>query len=134
MTKEQLRSYQSLKREQQQILHQLEEVEAMLYYPKIQQLTDMPIHHGAGNPMEDLILHHIELQQQYRSKLEELAEQQLAIENAINTLDPTARLLLRYRYLDGLKWEEICVKMSYGWTQIHHIHGEALKKLIAMED
>ena len=31
MTKEQLRSYQSLKREQQQILHQLEEVEAMLY-------------------------------------------------------------------------------------------------------
>ena len=84
--------------------------------------------------MEDLILHHIELQKQYQSKLEELAEQQLSIEKAINTLDPTDRLLLRYRYLDGLKWEEICVKMSYGWTQIHHIHGEALKKLRAMED
>ena len=130
MTKEQLRRYQGIKKEQEQLRHQLAEVEAALYYPKIQHLTSQP---GGGshegNPQEDLALHHIELQQRYREKLEELAAEQLAIETAIESLDQTARMLLRYRYIDGLKWEEVCIKMCYSWTQTHEIHGKALLKL-----
>lgn len=131
MTKERLRNYQNIKKEREQLRHQLEEIEASLYYPKIQQLTDMPAGGGPkeGNPQEDMMLHHIELQERYRAKLEELAAEQLAIEEAIESLDETERMLLRYRYIDGLKWEEVCVKIGYSWTQTHEHHGRALQKL-----
>ncbi len=130
MTKEKLRHYQTIKREREQLRHQLEEIETALYYPKIPQLHSQP---GGGshegNPVEDLALHHIELQQRYREKLEELAAEQLAIETAIESLDPRARMLMRYRYIEGLKWEAICVKMNYSWVSVHDIHGKALLKL-----
>ena len=130
MTKERLRNYQNIKKEREQIRNQLEEIETALYYPKIQNLDGMP---GAGpkegNPQENLIIHHIELQERYWAKLEELAAEQLAIEDAIESLDETERMLLRYRYIDGLKWEEVCVKIGYSWTQTHEHHGRALQKL-----
>lgn len=135
MTKERLRNYQNIKKEREQLRQRLEEVEAALYYPKIQQLTAMP---GGGqkegNPQENLAIHHIELQERYTAKLEELAAEQLAIEEAIEPLEPTARMLLRYRYLDGLKWEEVCCRMNYSWRQTHRLHGEALRQLREMTE
>lgn len=129
MTKERLRKYQDIKKEREQLRRQLEELEAALYYPKIQNLNGMPSAPAKDNPLEVMAIHHIELQEKYNAKLEELAIEQLAIENAIESLDETARMLLRYRYIDGLKWEEVCVKIGYSWTQTHYIHGEALKQL-----
>jgi DNA-directed RNA polymerase specialized sigma24 family protein len=130
VTKERLRHYQNIKKEREQLRQCLEEVEAALYYPKIQNLTGMPGGgHKEGNPQEDLAIHHIELQEKYRAKLEELAAEQLAIEAAIESLDETARMLLRYRYIDGLKWEEVCCRMNYSWRQVHRLHGAALRRL-----
>ena len=134
MTKERLRAYQKNKQEREQLRQQLEEIEAALYYPKIQRLTAMPSAPVDGNPQEDLAIRHIELQERYRAKLDELAGEQLAIEQAIESLEQTQRLLMRYRYLEGLKWETICCKINYGWTQTHHIHGEALKALRRYEE
>lgn len=130
MTKERLRRYGKIKQEQEQLRQRLEEVETVLYYPKIPGLTDMP---GGGskegNPQEELAIHHIELQQLYKAKIDEMAKELLAIEAAIEHLDETARTLLRYRYLDGLKWDEICQRMNYSWGSVHNIHGAALQQL-----
>ena len=135
MTKERLRNYQNIKKEREQLRQRLEEVEAALYYPKIQQLSDMPKgSHAEGNPQESLAIHHIELQEKYKAKLEELAIEQLAIEEAIECLDANKRMLLRYRYIDGLKWEEVCCRMHYSWTQTHYHHGEALRQLREMTE
>lgn len=131
MTKERLRRYSALKREREQLLQQLEELEAALYSPKIQRLTGMPPGGSKpdGNPQEGAMIKHIELQERYRAKIDELAAEQLAIEQAIEPLDATLRALLRYRYIDDLKWEEVCVRMNYSWRQIHNLHGRALAKL-----
>lgn len=134
MTKDRLRNYQTIKQEQQQLRQQLDEIEAALYYPKVQRLTDMPAAPSHGNAQEDMAIRHIELQQLYQAKLEELAAEQLAIEEAIGSLDQVHRLLLRYRYIDGLKWEEVCVKMGYSWTQTHEHHAQALKLLKGAEE
>ena len=40
--------------------------------------------------------------------------------------DETEKLVLRYRYIHLLKWEEIALRMDYSWKQIHRIHGKAL--------
>ena len=135
MTKERLRNYQTIKKERQQIRHQLEELEAALYYPKVQQLTGMPSTHVNGvNPQEDLAIRHIELQDKYNAKLEELYTEQLAIEQAIDTLDTVKRQLLRYRYFDNLRWEEISVRLHYSWRQTLRLHGEALQELRRAEE
>ena len=134
MTKERLREYQKLKHEREQLRHQIDEIEAALYYPKIQKLTGMPSAPVDGNPQEDLAIRHIELVERYKAKMAEMAAEQLAIEEAIDTLDPTARMLLRYRYIDGLPWEEVCVKINYSWNHTHRLHGAALLKLKELED
>lgn len=130
MTKERLRNYQAIRRERHQLKVQLEQLEAMLYYPKIQQMTGMPFNPSKeANPTENLIIKHLELQELYKAKLDELAAEQLAIEQAIEPLDYTARALLRYRYIEGMTWEQVAVKMNYSWRQVHRLHGDALQQL-----
>ena len=129
MTKERLRNYSHLKEEREQLRQQLVELEAALYCPKIQHLNGMPSAPSKENAMELMVAQHLHLQKKYREKVEELATELMAIEAAIEMLKPTARMVLRYRYLDGLKWEEVCVKMNYSWMQIHRIHSQALQQL-----
>ena len=129
MTKERLRQYRALNRERQQIRDRMEALEAAMYYPKPQRLTGMPSGHGGSDQMAAMVASHAELEEKYKQLLAELDAELLAIETAIETLDPTARTLLRYRYIDGLKWEEVCVRMNYSWNRTHAIHAEALKQL-----
>lgn len=136
MTKERLRRYKAIKTEIRQIEDRLAEVEGSLYDPKGQQLTGMPFppsRIGSGSAQEQLADKTMELRSRYREKLQELAAEQLAIEAAIESLEPTQRMLLRHRYIEGLTWEEVCVKMSYSWMQVHRIHSNALQRLQAAE-
>lgn len=134
MTKERLRNYQALKREKAQIIAMLEELETAMYYPKPQRLTGMPSAPSpSGGAMEAMVARHAELQDRYQTKLAELTEELHAIEDAIAQLDSTERALLRWRYIEGLKWEEVCVCMSYSWQQTHRIHAKALRRLAEME-
>ena len=75
------------------------------------------------------MIRHVELQERYRTKLDELLQAQLEIERAIDTLDPTERTLLRLHYIQGETWEQAAVTMNYSWRQVHRIHARALKKL-----
>lgn len=129
MTKEQLKNYVILKEEREQLRRQLDELEATLYYPKIQRLSDMPSTPSKENTLELMVARHLELQDKYEAKLAEMTAEMLKIEDTIEKLDPTARMLFRYRYLDGLKWEEVCVRMNYSWMQTHRIHANALNQL-----
>ena len=129
MTKDRLRNYASLKEEREQLRRQLDELEATLYYPKIQRLNGMPSSPSKENTLELMVARHVELQERYEAKIAEMTKEMLLIEAAIDALEPTARMLLRYRYLDGLKWEEVCVRMNYSWMQTHRIHANALNQL-----
>ena len=124
-----MRNYASLKEEREQLRRQLDELEATLYYPKIQRLNDMPSTPSKENTLELMVARHLELQERYEAKIAEMTKEMMLIEEAIDALEPTARMLLRYRYLDGLKWEEVCVRMNYSWMQTHRIHANALNQL-----
>lgn len=65
---------------------------------------------------------------QIEAELEELRELKSVVKG--QELDGMPkRMLLRYRYIDHMKWEEICVLMSYSWKQIHQIHNLALEQI-----
>lgn len=107
MTKEELRQYRSIKLEICQLEHRLVTMDMMGHNDDI------------TKPLRDL----------YRKKLEVLIEGQLKIENAIESLDPTERELIRLRYIDGEEWLDICATIHYEWTQTHRIHARALDKI-----
>jgi DNA-directed RNA polymerase specialized sigma subunit len=62
-------------------------------------------------------------------KCTEWAKKLVGIYNAIEVLDEREKRLIILKYVDQLKWEEVCCKMNYGWTHIHRIHASALRKL-----
>lgn len=131
MTKEELQNYRSLERERRQVKAKLEEIETALYSPRAQQLTGMPsAPPKPGSMLEAAVARNIEdleaLREHYQELLDRLTTEQLNIEKDIDRLDTTARTLMRYRYIDGRKWEEICVLMNYSWRQVHRLHAAAL--------
>ncbi len=63
-------------------------------------------------------------------RLLKLRNKRLAIIDAINTLqDPVLQVLVEYRYIDNMRWEEICTKMHYSWRQVHYMHVKALRQI-----
>ena len=107
MTKEELREYRSIKNELCQIELKLQEVERYELEPEV------------VRPLRAL----------YRDKLAELIERQLDIEEALECLSSTERMLMRLRYFEGKEWLDICEAIHYEWTQTHRIHARALKKI-----
>ena len=44
----------------------------------------------------------------------------------IDNIDRVEGEVLKYRYVDLLTWEEICIRVHYSWRQTHRIHRRAL--------
>ena len=129
MDRERLQNYKYLKLEIKQLLEQIVVIESSIYSPKAQHLTGMPAAPSQGNEAEDMRVKHLDLLTYYHKKVRELEAEQLTIEQALDLLDPVPRMLLRYRYIEGQKWEDICVRMSYSWRQVHRNHHKALEQL-----
>lgn len=130
MTKQQLQQYRAIKREMHQLENKLEELNAAACSPRTQKYDAVPGGSPTGiNPSEELIAQMDELRREYLKRWSDLLLAQAAIEQAIGLLSPTARQLLRYRYIDGLRWEDICVTMSYSWRQVHRLHRDALEEV-----
>lgn len=108
MTKDQLHTFRPLRREAQSLERRLRHIER-------QPDPDRAV----LEPLREL----------YQRKLAELVEAQLRIENAIDRLGPTERELIRFRYIDGLEWHQVCRRLHYEWTQTHRIHARALEKI-----
>lgn len=136
MTKERLRQYQQLKREKDMLEEKLVELESTMASPRIQKLDGMPQGQPQGGSLMDMLVEqHLTLKNMYASKLRELNDTLMDIETAIESLtDPTERNLMRLRYIDGLKWEELTIAIGYSWQQTHRIHARALERLRNSEE
>lgn len=130
MTKEDLKEYLHIKREREQIAAMLHELEQAMAIPATSKLTGMPRNPpGEKSCIEVFVERHTELLNRYRDMVAELDAAQAKIEDAIETLDSVQRTLMRHRYIEGMKWEEICVAMNYSWRQVHRTHASALTRL-----
>ena len=68
-----------------------------------------------------------ELEREIEEKIRRLMELKEEISNAIDMLEShDEQMVLRYRYLDRLSWEEISHMMYVSERTVYRIHGEAL--------
>lgn len=130
MTKEKLRAYRDMKRERDHLLDKIEEIECILYAPRTQKLDGMPRGGNQDNDrVDDLITRQTELLNKYKALERDLSKAILEVEDAISSLSPRERDLMRLYYIDGLTWEMVAVEMHYTWRHVHRIHGDALEAL-----
>lgn len=85
---------------------------------------------GSGSPIERPMDKVLEIDAEINREIDELQTVRQEIRAALNQLeDENLKLLMEYRYIDGLTWEQIAVKMHYGFQWVCKLHGRALNRL-----
>lgn len=93
-------------------------------------IDGMPKTHGKRKSWVKEITEIERLDDELTKELLKLRNKRLAIIDAINTLqDPVLQVLVEYRYIDNMRWEEICTKMHYSWRHVHRLHMIAIRKI-----
>ena len=131
--KRQLNSYRELREEHNQLADELARLEALMRTPSGPNLDGVPRGSDISKPVERFVVKYMDLERKYRAQINNLLAGQAKIEDIIEALEPTERRLARYRYIDGLSWENVCEKMNYSWRQTHRIHSAMLDKLVVAE-
>ena len=131
MNKNELNEYIETKREIEMIEDKIEFLKEKKTSIKSMVITDMPRGSNSENDRLGILLGEIEeLINIYNEKQIRLIKQQIKIEEAISILDdPIDRNIMRLRYLEGMKWEKICVEVNYRWAQVHRHHKSILEKI-----
>ena len=130
MTKEELKEYTSIKKELEQIQFKLKELEERKTSIKSMIISDMNVQtNHNNNSIEDLLIKIEECIEEYNKKEIKLYNKQLEIENCINSLEPTERIIARSRYIEGKTFEQIAVDLNYSWRHTIRIHGKILQKI-----
>ena len=92
-------------------------------------LSDMP--KGGGScGREDTYARLVDLGREIDREIGAYVQMRGDVEQAINTVGNMAqRNLLRYRYVNGWKWEKIAVEMNFDYRWILRLHGRALESM-----
>lgn len=130
MTKEDLKEYTNIKKELTQIQFKLKELEERKSSIKSMIISDINVQTSHNNnSIENLLIKIEECIEEYNKKEIELYNKQLEIENCINSLDATERIIARSRYIEGKTFEQIAVDLNYSWRHTVRIHGKILQKI-----
>lgn len=130
MTKKELKEYIETKREIKIIEEKIEYLESKKTGIKSMIIDDMPKPEPEQDRLGELLGEIEELIDIYNKKQDKLFKQQIKIEKCIDKLDNALeRNIMRLRYLEGHKWEKVCVETNYSWENVHRIHRKILSKI-----
>lgn len=127
MDKTTLKQFQQLVRE----IEDLEREKSMVFsrYLSPAALSGMPGGTVTGDSVGRTAIQIAEYQALIDAKLDELITLREQIEAAIEGLPAEDRRLVRLRYIDGKRWEQIAVDISYSYRQTLRRHGHILQRL-----
>lgn len=89
-------------------------------------ISDNPAHTNEMHGLDDIIIKRHKLYRQYLKKLKRCQDMLLEIEQYLDTInDPEVRTLIRYKFLDGMTWEEAGreLKMDPSWCRRKVLHA-----------
>lgn len=94
-------------------------------------LSQTPGGGESGSPIERPMDKVLEIDEEIKREIEELQTVRQGIRSALDQLeDEKLKLLMEYRYIDGMTWGQIAVEMHYSYMQICRLHGKALKTIM----
>lgn len=95
-------------------------------------ISNNPVHNNETHGLDTIVIKRHKLYRQYLKKLRRCQDMLLKIEQYLDTVtDPEVRTLIRYKYLDGMTWEEAGreLKMDPSWCRrkVLHALGEDIR-------
>lgn len=128
MTKKDLEQFLSISDE----IKQLKEQELLLKQQKTsiksQIITDLP-RGGEAKLLEDILIGIEEVQLKIAKKRARLALQILDIEEGMENLESNERRLIRYKYVQGMSYTKMEIKMGYSARHLRRMHAQILEKI-----
>lgn len=124
--KEFLMGYQKSKQKVERLELQLMEIRLNKISPSV--INDGMPHGSSVGDLSDYMVKLEQISQEIiAARYERICEFQRIRQQIEAVKDEKEKDLLTYRYIRGMKWEDICVKMSHSWQHVHRIHAKALK-------
>lgn len=122
-----LRRYLEAKRAQEVLEHEIDELRLDRMTPGSPAQDGMP-HGSGGGDLSGYVARLDDLVQKLRTQMYKKIQIRAEITERIDAMEnETESLLLRLRYIHGLKWEEVAVTMDYSCRAVHKIHSKALE-------
>lgn len=127
--KEYLNRYKNAVRKYESLQEQEKQLRSQMDGPKAIEYSDMPKAHKQTD-LSDYMVRLERILDRIANEKNEMQKIQLEIEEKIiDVMDGEQSRILYLRYIQFMKWEDICVEMGYSWRQIHNIHSKALNDL-----
>lgn len=93
-------------------------------------LSDMP-KGGGTDKIQNAVCRIADIEQKINRDIDRQIDLRERIEAAVCAIsDGKLRDLMRYRYIDGMTWEQIAVEMHYSYVHICRMHGQALAQIM----
>lgn len=93
-------------------------------------LSQAPGGGGSGSPIERPMDKVLEIDVEINREIDAMQTIRQEIRKTLNQLeDENLKLLMEYRYIDGMTWEQIAEKMDYSRQWVTSLHGMALQKI-----
>lgn len=93
-------------------------------------ISDMPKGMSEGGSLQAAIENAVVIDSKINAAYEEAEQIRQEILEAIATVDDlTLRMVLKYIYIDGLKYKEITKIMTYDRTNLWRLHNRAVEKI-----
>lgn len=128
--KKSLKLYRKIKMERDHLQKKIIEIRQTADGLKSTRWNSMPGSGEVSDPVFVAVQKYDELIGKYQKAEANAAKALFIVESMISGLkDPTERNLMRYKYIDGLTWEEVCVAIHYGWSRTHELHSSILDQL-----
>lgn len=96
--------------------------------------SDVPTFAGFTDHRQDVMDEIVDLQREYKKKMQQCRNKLKEIEFVINMLDDfQERMVLQLRYLYFENWQDIALRLNYEERQVYRIHGRALMNLLEVD-
>ena len=129
MTKERLYQYKWIRENIKNLQNRLLEIDTKLQHITSELQQDIVQTTKDSDKWTLLIQRKMDVEELINAEITNGLEEMAYIENTISKLDERGKFLMRLRYIDCLKWEEIVYKCHYEWAQMHRIHATCLKDI-----
>ena len=95
-----------------------------------QTLTPDKVKSNSENRLESSVSKIVDIEREIGTSIDQLVRTRLQVESVINSVpNVNQRNVLRLRYISGMKWEQIAVKLNYDYRWVLRLHGKALNKI-----
>lgn len=124
--KEYLQSYGKIIQQLNRSEERIKEIKREKYYPSI--IMDGMPHSNYCNDLSDYAAAIEKEEKRYlKYRYIRITKCQEILNKIEKMEDEKEKDVLLLRYIKLLKWEDICVKLSVEWRQVHRLHKRALK-------